>query len=270
MARREPVPSDILNDLLFQSGRRCCICYGLDHDLNVKTYGKIVRLNRNSADNRPDNLAYLCLEHHNVYETGTPLVMGDVKKFRASLYAEIDRMRRKGSWPTGFEVPYLNSAREAEAEPNVLVIHLADSDLNNGSRASLLHMTFQYHSNPDNTHHSEKWLHIEVIMRPAMMLRIQVRAWTDHETLELVRFLREGGRGCELHSSKPQNGDLHTGDYLYLWQESGEYRMSISTVTAAHAGIAIHARFSDQVARALADYLDKVGFAVRSNGRVRL
>lgn len=279
MVRREPIPSDILNDLLFQSGRRCCICYGLQQDLTIKAYGKVIRLNRNAADNRPDNLAYLCLEHHNAYEVGgdqiAPLIMGDVKKYRAKLYAEIERMRRKGSWPAGFEVPYLNFAREEEivSEPNTLAIHLSDTDLNNGSRAaSLLHMTLHYRNSPyfgfAAPNKNEKWLHIEAFMRPALVLRIQVRAWTDQDSQILVRFLREGGHGHELHSAKPQNGELHTGDYWSFWQEDGEYRMSISTITAAHAGITIHARLAETVAGALADYLEKVGFAARQNDKV--
>ena len=49
--------------MLLKSRRRCCICFGLNRDLRLKP-GQIAHLNQRNDDNREDNLAYLCLEHH--------------------------------------------------------------------------------------------------------------------------------------------------------------------------------------------------------------
>lgn len=129
---------------------------------------------------------------------------------------------------------------------------------------------------------NEKWLYLEANMRPAFNLRIQVAAWNMRDVDELMgfltyykgqplpgflseadeeyqqQFLRNWERGWSLQG--PRSGDDQAGDYFQVWRENNENRLMISTFTPTNAGISIHARFSDEVAKAFAHYLEEVGF----------
>jgi hypothetical protein len=76
-------------DVLLKSKRRCCLCFGLNADHGVKK-GQIAHLDHNPTNDRLDNLAFLCLEHHDQYDSTTSqsksLQIGEVKAYREQLY----------------------------------------------------------------------------------------------------------------------------------------------------------------------------------------
>ena len=76
-------------ELLTLCRRRCCICFGLDRDVTVKT-GQIAHLDRNAANSDLDNLAFLCLSHHDQYDSRARQSKGfkidEVKAYRRELY----------------------------------------------------------------------------------------------------------------------------------------------------------------------------------------
>ena len=76
-------------ELLTLCRRRCCICFGLDRDVTVKT-GQIAHLDRNAANSDLDNLAFLCLPHHDQYDSRARQSKGfkidEVKAYRRELY----------------------------------------------------------------------------------------------------------------------------------------------------------------------------------------
>jgi len=103
MTKRHRTPSDIETNVLTSSGRRCCICFGLNDDFLVKK-GQIAHLDRNPSNYNIDNLAWLCFEHHDEYDSRTSqskgLTLLEVKVYRNSLYnSVIDRRSQtiKGS-----------------------------------------------------------------------------------------------------------------------------------------------------------------------------
>lgn len=83
-------------EVLVKSGRRCCICFGLYGDLECKR-GQIAHLDRNHQNNKVDNLAFLCLQHHDEYDTRTSQSKGwtikEAKQYRSRLYAMIEELR---------------------------------------------------------------------------------------------------------------------------------------------------------------------------------
>ena len=68
MGARKKVPGDVLTQVLVTSRRRCCICFGLSKDTRLKA-GQVAHLDRNPANHQRDNLAFLCLKHHDQYDT---------------------------------------------------------------------------------------------------------------------------------------------------------------------------------------------------------
>ncbi|MFH1368325.1 MAG: hypothetical protein ABII64_04275 [Elusimicrobiota bacterium] len=81
--------------ILLSSRRRCCLCFGLDHDIQQKA-GQIAHLDRNPSNNEQDNLAYLCLNHHNQYDASNKqsknITMSEAKEYRKQLYKKIDTL----------------------------------------------------------------------------------------------------------------------------------------------------------------------------------
>src|SRR5690242_12780648 len=68
MANRKKIPPAIVADITTESRRRCCICFGLKQDSTEKK-GQIAHLDHDPSNNAPDNLAFLCFDHHDQYDT---------------------------------------------------------------------------------------------------------------------------------------------------------------------------------------------------------
>jgi len=100
MAGRKRSPSEKETRVLLESGRRCCLCYGLNSDFSVKQ-GQIAHLDRNPANDNLDNLAFLCLEHHDAYDGKTSQSKGytihEVKWHRSVLVEEVAKFRKENA-----------------------------------------------------------------------------------------------------------------------------------------------------------------------------
>ena len=85
---RPRLPRKTEAKVLLGSRRRCAICFGLHHDASVKR-GQIAHLDRDRSNNKLENLAFLCLDHHDQYDGRTSQSKGfrstEVKYFRAEL-----------------------------------------------------------------------------------------------------------------------------------------------------------------------------------------
>jgi hypothetical protein len=87
------IPSDIEDQVLLLSRRRCCICFALYGDVEVKG-GQIAHLDHDNRNNNLDNLAFLCLRDHDLYDTTTRQSKGlresEVRQHRAELYDAVN------------------------------------------------------------------------------------------------------------------------------------------------------------------------------------
>lgn len=86
---RKRIPQPVETAVLTDSRRRCCICSALNFDSTQKQ-GQITHLDRDPSNNKPDNLVFLCLDHHDQYDTRTSqsknLTITEVKNYRSQLY----------------------------------------------------------------------------------------------------------------------------------------------------------------------------------------
>jgi hypothetical protein len=75
--------------VLIASRRRCCLCVFLNN-LNEVRKGQIAHLNRDPGNSRFENLVYLCLEHHDEYDSranqSKALLLEEVREYRDRLY----------------------------------------------------------------------------------------------------------------------------------------------------------------------------------------
>ena len=70
MTNRTAIASDVQTEVFRVSGRRCCICFSLHSDSSIKQ-GQIAHVDRDRSNNKPDNLVFLCLPHHDQYDSST-------------------------------------------------------------------------------------------------------------------------------------------------------------------------------------------------------
>jgi hypothetical protein len=90
---RKTLSKEIEAIVLLFCRRRCCICYGLNRDTSLKK-GQIAHLDGNSNNNELDNLAFLCLDHHDQYDSRTSqsksFTVNEVRSFRKELHEAIE------------------------------------------------------------------------------------------------------------------------------------------------------------------------------------
>src|ERR1017187_2021791 len=87
--RKKTLP-DVETAVLANSARRCILCFHLKGDLTEKL-GQIAHLDEDRTNRAEDNLAWMCLDHHSLYDAKTRqhknYTIQEVKTARARLYA---------------------------------------------------------------------------------------------------------------------------------------------------------------------------------------
>lgn len=68
MTKRKAIPQKTMKLVLTQCKRRCCLCTGLSDDYDTKK-GQIAHIDKDPTNHNLGNLAYLCLFHHDDYDS---------------------------------------------------------------------------------------------------------------------------------------------------------------------------------------------------------
>lgn len=69
-SKRKKIATDIETQVLYSSRRRCLFCFGLRGDFRTKR-GQIAHIDHNSSNSALENLAFLCMPHHDEYDSRT-------------------------------------------------------------------------------------------------------------------------------------------------------------------------------------------------------
>jgi hypothetical protein len=89
VVKRRRVADAVQAEVLVKSRRRCCVCYGLKRDDEIKQ-GQIAHLDQNPGNNNEDNLAFLCFDHHDQFDSKTSqsknLTAKEIIRYRGELY----------------------------------------------------------------------------------------------------------------------------------------------------------------------------------------
>ena len=121
MSTRKKTPIEIETRVLVESGRRCCICFGIDGDVSQKK-GQIAHLDQDPSNADFDNLAYVCLNHHDEYDGRTRQSKGytiaEVKRYRELLYKHVSRIRNSEA---------INTKQETVSDELDTIKNLSDS-----------------------------------------------------------------------------------------------------------------------------------------------
>jgi hypothetical protein len=89
---RKPINPNAQAIVLTHSRRRCCICFGLNRN-TLLVQGQIAHLDQNPENNSEDNLAFLCFDHHDQFDSRTRqsknFTIEEVKHYRQELHQAI-------------------------------------------------------------------------------------------------------------------------------------------------------------------------------------
>ena len=92
MSTRKKVNSQIQAEVLLNSRRRCCLCFGLERDFNLKK-GQIAHVDKDNSNSKIENLVFLCFNHHDEYDSQTSQSKGipskEIVKYRIELQNHI-------------------------------------------------------------------------------------------------------------------------------------------------------------------------------------
>ncbi len=112
MAPRHRPSRLVEKEVMVASRRRCCLCVFLDELTDVRK-GQIAHLNQNPRDSNFENLVYLCLEHHDEFDSRTSqsksLMPEEVREYRDRLYAQNKQV--------SIIIQYANSSKATELTP---------------------------------------------------------------------------------------------------------------------------------------------------------
>ncbi len=75
MVARRRIPESIQVGILIESRRRCAMCFHLHEDLTVKD-GQLAHIDRDASNDAEGNVIFLCLIHHNQYDTKSSQAKG--------------------------------------------------------------------------------------------------------------------------------------------------------------------------------------------------
>jgi hypothetical protein len=113
---RKKVPREGEAKVLVRSRRRCALCFGLQGDLNDKK-GQIAHVDRDPANADVENLAFLCMDHHDQYDSKTSQSKGitpdELRAYREKLY---EALATNPPWPDGSHPKKRKKGRK-EASP---------------------------------------------------------------------------------------------------------------------------------------------------------
>lgn len=122
---RAHIPESTVTAVLVESRRRCALCFGLNHGTDVKP-GQIAHVDRNAENNALANLAWLCLQHHDQYDSRTSqskgLTEAELRHYRDELYAFNDAARRRLE-PTGTYAQLSHGAAQLARHLNAISLN---------------------------------------------------------------------------------------------------------------------------------------------------
>lgn len=132
MARKR-IQSETEKAVLILCRRRCCVCYGLERDVGIKR-GQIAHLDGNPSNNELNNLVFLCLVHHDQYDSRTSQSKGltphEIEYFRDELHKVIGRHWKQPSMvaeiadlrPDNISGHYVRESQHESAELEVSLL----------------------------------------------------------------------------------------------------------------------------------------------------
>jgi hypothetical protein len=209
--RKRPTAST-QDAVLIASKRRCSLCFGLRGDLSEKLHGQLAHIDHDHSNSIADNLCYLCLLHHDAYDTRSiqskNLTVGELRFYRDKLYNYL----RDSSRLTTYYAPQIG--RPLESAPfftligNSVSARFMDLEIRNDA-AAVTCLEFDVREDTRNAGAKvERWYPSSLSAGETLQAKVEVPQSYTLEYVFVMRVRDRGGleRTYELHLNWQKNG----------------------------------------------------------------
>ena len=90
---RKDFPDVVQVAVVTRCRRKCAMCFALDNDRDEKR-GQLAHIDRNHSNNTMENAAYLCLKHHDLYDTSYSqskrYLPDELREYQRTLWASLE------------------------------------------------------------------------------------------------------------------------------------------------------------------------------------
>ena len=139
---RRAIPKDIEKQVLVASRRKCCLCFFVD-SVKTRRKGQLAHLSGDPSNTSLDDLVFLCLEHHDEFDSRTRQTKGftpdEVRYYRDELYRELQSgaPTEAVSGAPGASVPeVLSLGQQGGVTAREVTIHIGGAPSQEGSAHS--------------------------------------------------------------------------------------------------------------------------------------
>lgn len=105
---RKSFPDSVQIAVLTKCKRRCALCFGLDNDDKEKR-GQLVHVDRDGDNINEDNAAFLCIPHHDLYDSTSRqakgYMPGELKQHRETLLVYVLTLKSEPNDPVNGAKP---------------------------------------------------------------------------------------------------------------------------------------------------------------------
>ncbi|MFC1936902.1 hypothetical protein ACFLYP_04485 [Chloroflexota bacterium] len=256
--KRAHTPREIETEVLSKSARRCCLCYRLHSDFEIKR-GQIAHIDKDPNNPKFNNLAFMCLEHHDEYDSRTSqsknYTQDEVKNYRGELYTKVEELRDQiliGSAsildnPILSETDSFPPLVEGEVEGLVLMS-------NNEIPRIIFHFRQSRYYASTKIDDGEKWLVVNAVVNGGYSMRVNVAAWTDRDWLEFMNVLHGNREAWSLQSGGQGR------DSLTIRNRDNTLEIIINAVTESFSLFTASFDITEDAKDQLYEYLLNSGF----------
>ncbi len=278
MNKRKKTPPATEADVLEKSLRRCCVCYALHRDFREKK-GQIAHLDQDPANDRFDNLCFLCQGHHDDYDARRRqtkgLTLAEVKRYRNDLYNTViewkESAKAVNQLPFVSQILTLNHFEvmapvlKKTTQGTQIVERQAGVRLADKPRIPTINLDVHFREMITGSH-NVRILSCTIGLLLGLTIHSEVYAPDNWSINGFMNALRNNIDIWILHG-KPLKGDerepiMQPRDSLLVYHTSdGENRLIVNTHAISETPIQVHMCCSNKVLQSLANYLDEVGFS---------
>jgi len=126
VSKRKHINSQVQAEILLNSRRRCCLCFGLERDFNLKK-GQIAHIDKNNSNPKIENLVFLCFNHHDEYDSQTSQSKGISYKELENY--KIELQKHISEWETQKRIEQIGQPIKKEENYNQFIVYeMVNSD----------------------------------------------------------------------------------------------------------------------------------------------